>query len=208
MIKVILFDVGGVLFQREHKTPNGHFGPFPLRFASQYNVDPSVYMKLRNKLWPAYKTAQISGKDFWTRIFEGLSLESDIEGAFALYGSLLVVIPGIMDIVRELHERGWLLVLTNNEAKEYDEMRDRALGLSRYFTFRFPSWKFGVAKPDPRYFEMVLERLGVPPESCLFIDDKENNVEVAKRFGIRGIVFLGAEQLRVELRRFGIKTKE
>lgn len=46
----------------------------------------------------------------------------------------------------------------------------------------------GALKPDSRMYEAASEGIGLPPESCLFIDDREQNIEGAIAFGMRGVV--------------------
>jgi len=54
-------------------------------------------------------------------------------------------------------------------------------------------------KPDPRAFQMTLERLGAKPEEAVFIDDTMEHVEAARRLGLHGIPFTTAEALKEEL---------
>jgi putative hydrolase of the HAD superfamily len=45
-----------------------------------------------------------------------------------------------------------------------------------------------VAKPDPRVYELAADRLGVRPESCLFVDDHDENLLGAERAGMRPVL--------------------
>ena len=45
-----------------------------------------------------------------------------------------------------------------------------------------------VAKPDPRVYELAADRLGVPPEACLFVDDHDENLLGAERAGMRAVL--------------------
>jgi 2-haloacid dehalogenase len=53
-----------------------------------------------------------------------------------------------------------------------------------------------MVKPDRAIFQVLLDRYGLRPEECLFIDDNPDNIEGARRVGLNGIVFAGAEDLR------------
>jgi 2-haloacid dehalogenase len=64
-----------------------------------------------------------------------------------------------------------------------------------------------VAKPDPRIYSVLLDKINRPAEECLFIDDSEANVAAARRLGFRTIRFESAEQLGSELRRLGLLGK-
>jgi 2-haloacid dehalogenase len=61
-----------------------------------------------------------------------------------------------------------------------------------------------VIKPDPRIFEILLQRAGRRAQECIFIDDHLPNVEAARQLGFRAIQFRSAEQLRAELGEMGV----
>jgi HAD superfamily hydrolase (TIGR01509 family) len=61
-----------------------------------------------------------------------------------------------------------------------------------------------VRKPDPRAFRGPLARLGVAPEECLFIDDREVNCAAARAEGIPAVRFTSATELELELARRGL----
>ncbi len=54
-------------------------------------------------------------------------------------------------------------------------------------------------KPDREYFERALARFELNPVSCLFIDDRAENIEVARSLGIPAVKFASPEQLRQDL---------
>lgn len=57
----------------------------------------------------------------------------------------------------------------------------------------------GISKPDERLYLLTLERLGIRLEESVFVDDKDENVEAARRLGIAGIHFKNARQAIQEL---------
>jgi len=57
----------------------------------------------------------------------------------------------------------------------------------------------GVAKPERRIFEMAADRVGVPVGRCLFVDDRQENVDAAIRLGMQGVVYRKPRDLRVAL---------
>lgn len=59
----------------------------------------------------------------------------------------------------------------------------------------------GVSKPDERIYWLTLERLNLQPAEVVFIDDKADNVETARRLGMHGIQFSSARQAIAELER-------
>ena len=53
----------------------------------------------------------------------------------------------------------------------------------------------GLAKPDPRIFELCLARLGLSAAAALFVDDRADNVEAAAALGLQTLQFEGAGAL-------------
>lgn len=66
------------------------------------------------------------------------------------------------------------------------------------------SHEIGVAKPDPKAYQILLKRLNLPAKDIVFIDDKSENVNVAKKLGLDAIVFRSADQIRQELKKRGL----
>lgn len=81
-----------------------------------------------------------------------------------------------------------------------------------YEMYDFLHWFDGILvsgaekmkKPDPRIFELLLERYSINKEKAIFIDDNKNNVRAASELGIRSINFKSAEQCQSELLSFEI----
>lgn len=67
----------------------------------------------------------------------------------------------------------------------------------------FWSFKVGLVKRDPFYFQLVMRTLGGAPEEYLLVDSVEANLEEARRAGIATIQFTNPEQLMSELSRYG-----
>ncbi|MEN8162128.1 MAG: HAD-IA family hydrolase, partial [Myxococcota bacterium] len=74
-------------------------------------------------------------------------------------------------------------------AHEVREGWRRLVPADELFEVIVDSSEVGVRKPDPRIFELTLERLGgLEPEQALFLDDAASNVAAAERLGIRSVL--------------------
>ena len=62
------------------------------------------------------------------------------------------------------------------------------------------SGEVGMRKPEPAIFELVLDRIGLPADECVFIDDMANNIVAAKEAGLAGIVHRSFDETAAELR--------
>lgn len=71
--------------------------------------------------------------------------------------------------------------------------------LTEYFDVVVASGEIGYAKPDPEAYQITAERLGVEPQECVFIDDRQPYVTAAKAVGMRGIVYTDLRTFKQEL---------
>jgi FMN phosphatase YigB (HAD superfamily) len=62
------------------------------------------------------------------------------------------------------------------------------------------SAEVGLAKPDPRIYQLILNRLDVKPQQAVFIDDFMTNVEAARALGFETIHFTSSDDVQSRLR--------
>ena len=62
-----------------------------------------------------------------------------------------------------------------------------------------------VCKPDPKIYQILLQRYRLLPEECVFIDDRQENLDTAQQLGIETILFRTVEQVRKELKNKGVQ---
>jgi epoxide hydrolase-like predicted phosphatase len=71
--------------------------------------------------------------------------------------------------------------------------------LRQYFDELLISSQEKMIKPDPQFFYKMLERLDVEPQEAVFADDKQSNVDGAKKLGIHAFLFTTTEQFKKDL---------
>ena len=93
--------------------------------------------------------------------------------------------------------------LSNMNALQW-QARYEDLPLTQAFEHRFLSFELGMVKPDPALFAAVADRLPVPAELILFVDDNAVNVEAGRAAGFQARQVRGIDDVRHELVRAGI----
>ena len=64
-----------------------------------------------------------------------------------------------------------------------------------------------INKPDPEIYKIILDKVGVPASECVFIDDIQENLDVAsKTFGMKTILYQSFEQMIRELMLLGVRV--
>jgi len=113
-------------------------------------------------------------------------------------------IQGTVEILAALKDRGYTLFALSNWACEtFLRIRDGYPFLG-WFESTVISGDVGLAKPDPRIFQVLLDRIQRPADSCLFIDDSAANIAVARQLGFQIIHFQSPAQLKAELEQLQI----
>ena len=91
--------------------------------------------------------------------------------------------PALFACYRDLHARGVRLAMLTNNVREWEPHWRTKLPIDEIFETVVDSGFVGVRKPDPAIYAIVLERLGLPAEDCVFVDDLEVNVDAARDLG-------------------------
>nr|ADE77071.1 unknown [Picea sitchensis] len=129
----------------------------------------------------------------------------DFDGLKQCMSNGYAYLDGIEDILRRLKLNGYEMHAFTNYPCWY-LMIEEKLKLSTYLSWTFSSCETGKRKPEIEAYLEVSKHLGVPPSSCLFIDDRLANVEVASKLGMAGILFKNAYKLEQDLISRGIEA--
>jgi len=150
--------------------------------------------------WWAVSTGEISAEEYWHRVHNVLrdrvpaSLEPFKHNPFA-YEELNM---RMITLGRRLHKRYRTALLSN--ATVYLDHLLAKHGLTTLFDVVVNSARVGLRKPDPEIFKLTVDKMGLLPTQCLFVDDKERNTKVAEALGMAAIVFRSAAQLMQQLK--------
>lgn len=117
--------------------------------------------------------------------------------------------PETIDLARGLARSGrYRLMTINNESAELNQHRLEQFGLRDIFVTFFSSCWVGILKPASRIYEVALAMSQAEPDSSVFIDDRERNLEPARALGMQTIRFTDVARLRQELAELGVHTTE
>ena len=132
-------------------------------------------------------------------------IAQELRKAFSSVEGMLTIRPYAIDLVRDLKQAGYgVYYLSNYSEKAYRECGE-SLAFMPYMDGGLVSFQVGLTKPDPRMYRLLLEQYQLHAEECLFIDDTEENVSIARELGFEGIVFQSFEHLQEQLKYYGIR---
>jgi beta-phosphoglucomutase family hydrolase len=96
-------------------------------------------------------------------------------------------IPGAAGLIKMLHKNGFPLAVASASDIKYVESVLIKLDVKDYFSTIIGGDMVSKGKPDPEIFLLAAQRLNVPPEYCLVIEDGTNGMEAARAGGMKCI---------------------
>lgn len=194
MIKAIIFDFGRVISAQ--KEPD-----LFQCYEEDLGLAPNTINRIMfdSPLWERAILGKISMSAYWQAIGPALNLYSDaaVTSFQKRYYEDERINTEIETLLHRLCARYKLAILSNHPAGLYQWLIDWKI--ADLFEVVVCSGDEGVAKPDPRAYEVTLDRLGILPSEAVFIDDTPGHVEAAKSIGLSGILFTDAASLHQEL---------
>lgn len=192
-ITLVLFDMDDVLCDYDRPARIAHLAA--MAGCAPEHVDAAIFASGHEALGDSGaldSAAYLAG--FGERLGYDLSLEEWVTARRA--GTACR--PAMLDLVRRLTVRA--AVLTNNSRLVTDHIDRIAPELPALFPGRlFASAGLGAAKPDAACFDRCLDALGATPAETLFIDDLAENVDGARRAGLRAHRFTSVAGLTAAL---------
>lgn len=99
----------------------------------------------------------------------------------------LPIMPGARELVVQLSQGGIPVAIGSSGPPDNVQLAAEALGGSRVFSGFVTGKDVRQGKPDPQVFILAGEKLGLPPERCVVIEDAPVGVEAARRAGMKSI---------------------
>jgi epoxide hydrolase-like predicted phosphatase len=196
MIKAVIFDFGGV-FDSRHESLEGF-----REAAGRYGLEPQAFYDrlYSGDAWKEAKVGRITGQIYWRRIMDelGHAPEDDLQAFRRMLFAGHTLDAAVVRLAERLHER-LPLGLLSNATDELEMLLEQQYGIHHLFDVVINSARAGVAKPEPRAYQLALDGLHVAPAEALFIDDKPRNIHAAEALGIPSILFTDAQALEREL---------
>ncbi len=217
MITAVLFDFGGVVLSSPFEAFN--------QFEAANNLPPDIIRTINttnpdNNAWAKLERSDVSPREFGELFSaEAAALGYEVDGS-AILGLLSGEIrPEMVEALRRIGEAGFKTAcLTNNFVSHEDRGSgvdssdpERAAALKKImamFDEVVESARVGIRKPEPRFYEIALEKLGIEASEAVFLDDLGINLKPARAMGMTTIKVLSADQALADLEEIiGLKLR-
>ena len=184
-VRAVLWDFGGVIlsspfeafaaYEREHGLPGGF-----LRRLNATNPDTNA--------WAQLERSEVDLEGF-AALYEA---EADAAGHRIDAGAVLALLsgelrPAMVRALRRIREEGLTQACLTNNVAGTEAVRPELAEVMALFDTVLESSKLGVRKPDPRFYDLALDAVGVAPAEAVFLDDLGVNLKPARELGMRTI---------------------
>ncbi len=181
-MKNIIFDLGGVLFARDpSKVPSEILEFFSF-----------ITEKKMPEFWEEYDRGTRTLEQTMQHLCEIKGCTPEVCAEYIKISiDLQEPIPATQAMIYELKQSGYKLYVLSNMSRDYISML-RKHDVYALFDGEVVSCEEHTVKPEERIYNILLERYNLDPAESLFIDDRPENVETARRLGINGYQFVTA----------------
>ena len=185
-IKNIIFDLGGVILDLDESITYKELGKMGI------NTSELAHSKEFIEIMSKFDTGIYTAPTFRKRMKALIGQEKMTDEKFdSIWNAMLLDIPRErVEAIEKVKKHYKIFLMSNTNVIHYDlYVRDLQLrfGYNEFdelFNKSYFSFAEHLEKPDPRFFELILDHEGLLPEETLFIDDTAANIKVAQSLGI------------------------
>ena len=196
-IKVILFDLGNVLVDFDHKRSAERISVFckksPLEI---YNLffDSQVTV--------AFEEGKLAPEKFYQQVKEMLDLKLSYDSFVPIWNDIFFLSAKNRSVYRLVNilRAGYKIAMLSNINFLHYEYLKKNFPVFGVFDKIFLSFELGLVKPDKKIYENVIAAMRVSPQEIFYTDDRPELVQSANSLGIKGHCFSDFQQLIRDIR--------
>ncbi|MHC1749554.1 MAG: HAD family hydrolase [Cellulosilyticaceae bacterium] len=205
-MKNIIFDIGHVLLHQE-VTFVQYLQGLGLEHEESKLICNTIFGEFFDApLWSEFDRGTVLAKDIIADAVEKLpQYEAYITKLLACWTDTFVPIEDTVEILYELRQNGYKIYLLSNFSGEGFLQVQKRYEFLKAVNGGVISYEVKSVKPEGLIYETLIKQYNLVPETCLFIDDRQANIDKAIEFGIDGICFVEDGSLRGKLLEKGIQ---
>lgn len=172
-VKAIVLDMYGVIV----KQTGEDFVPYVQQ------TFPDLKAEEIHPIWFKADVGELTSLEVW----EAIGFTGDLEQIEKTYLDTMELNEGFLDFINTVNGKLKLAIISNDSSRWSKYLRDK-FDLNKFFDVVSISGDLRIQKPDERIFKRTIEQLGVAAEDCLYVDDREDNLNAAKRLGMNSVM--------------------
>lgn len=187
MIKNIIFDVGGILFDDSKESITKLLG----------KDSTNIYKAAYGQDFKKCLLGQITVQEHLNNLKNNPDF-NDIK--FILTKEYLPksypLLEENFNYIKALKDKGYKLFLLTNITEDSYNYINETININSIFTGGIYSYQEHLIKPNPEIYELIIKRFSLNKNETIFFDDKEKNVKAAKETGLKSIVFTSLQDIK------------
>lgn len=189
MIQAVVFDNGGVI------TAGGRGFEQGERFSELVGIPLADARALLAAPWEAFTTGKIDEATYWLNIEKlyGKPIDPAQRKIWNTW-DYMKPRPELIEFISSLKARGLRVGMLSNVIPVTEQII-REHGVYELFNPCLLSCKEGMAKPEPAFYRLLLERLGLTAEEVIFVDDQERCLIPARELGFKTVQAVNGQQI-------------
>lgn len=194
-VKNIVFDIGEVLVDfawREHMRSKLHFSEETIATLGEKWMGAPLWQELDRGVLDEAEAIEMAKRAIPECAEEIQRFWDNPEG-------LIICREQAAPWLHSLKERGYNVYLLSNYPRSLFEIHSREFVFIPYTDGRVVSCYERVMKPDPAIYKILLDRYSLKADECVFIDDRQENIDGARAVGMMGIHYENIEQAMRDL---------
>ncbi|MDD6539595.1 MAG: HAD-IA family hydrolase, partial [Firmicutes bacterium] len=129
-------------------------------------------------------------------------IETQIRETWEKFDRLVYQYDFTRSWINGLKERGYQVLYLSNWSYHLLELCKEALNFTELMDGGIFSCHVKLIKPDEAIYKCIIDRYGLNPEECVFLDDRKDNIEAAVRCGMKGIVVADHDEAAAKLEEY------
>lgn len=193
-IKTVIFDIGGVMV-----------GLGRLHFFEQFGYSPEMCERLlkstiRSPHWKEFDRGNLTDEEVIEQFVTGTpELEKEIRACMKDVHGVVYRLDTSIPWIQEIQASGRKVLYLSNYSMKVARDNADAMDFLPCMDGGLLSCDYHVIKPDPAFYKILIDKYDLEPSECVFLDDIEENLEGARKFGINTILVRDHEQARADL---------
>lgn len=196
----IIFDVGKVLVKFEWEKYLDSFG-FP-----KEKKDKIAKAVFESETWNERDRSSEDEQYYVDKMIKDApEYADDIREVMRRSGETIERMDYAETWVRYLKDKGYHVYILSNYATYTLEKTEEELTFLKYVDGAVFSCQVKQIKPEPDIYQTLIKRYDLDPQKSVFLDDRKENCEAARKQGIHAIQFESFKQAAAELEKLGVK---
>lgn len=197
MIQAVIFDLNGVFVVSEKLSG---------RFAAVFHIPQALFLPVLQSIMDTVRRpAAGDAWQYWAPHIQEWGIKLTREEFFSFWFSGEKENASMIDLARTLRANGIRVIILSNNFQERSAFYDQSFPSLRAVTDRiYYSWETGFLKNDPRAYALPLQEFQLSADACVFFDDTDANVALARQAGYQAWRYEGPDRIRSTLAALGL----